>query len=83
MHPLRIAGWNNGHDPGLDDGRRNLRSDVGGRTDHRRAGAGPSAFVLGYLAPGSSERRGQRGRGAESGPGFAATASVRISLGGS
>jgi hypothetical protein len=74
MHPLRIAGWNNGHDPGLDDGCRNLRSDVTGRTDDRRAGAGPAAFALGYLAPGSSERRGQRGRGAECGPGFAATA---------
>ena len=65
MHPLRIARWNNGHRPGLDDGRRNLRSNVGGRTNHKRACAGPVALVLGYLAPGSSERRGQRGRGAE------------------
>ena len=62
MHPLRIARWNNGHHPGLDDGRRNLRSDVGGRADHRPAGAGPAAVVLGFLAPGSSERRRQRGR---------------------
>lgn len=71
MHPLRINRWNNGHHPGLDDGRRNLRSDVGGRTDHRRAGVGPAALVLGYVAPGSSGRCRQRGRGAECGFGFA------------
>ena len=70
MYPLRITGWNNGHHPGLDDRRRNLRSDVGGRTDNKRAGAGPAALVFGYLAPGSSERRGQCGRGPESGFGF-------------
>jgi hypothetical protein len=46
MHPLRIARWNNGHHPGLDDGRRNLRADVGGRTDHKRAGAGPLRSFL-------------------------------------